>query len=136
MCLQIRRNRWNYAYLICGEANTKAKSSIRSSSSSPPVCPSQSNSPSLASAKDSSLSLGFFLSFYLLLLLHSIYLFVLFNCRIFSPDSACEVIEAERHSHVFYEAEPDIWIVMVRSLLPFLLFFFSFSNMCNCVAIF
>ncbi|KAH1049657.1 hypothetical protein AAZX31_08G047100 [Glycine max] len=33
--------------------------------------------------------------------------------RIFSPDSACEVIEAERHSHVFYEAEPDIWIVIV-----------------------
>ncbi|XP_061374563.1 vacuolar fusion protein CCZ1 homolog B-like isoform X1 [Gastrolobium bilobum] len=33
--------------------------------------------------------------------------------RIFSPEAACEVIEAERHSHVFYEAEPDIWIVMV-----------------------
>ncbi|CAN1138302.1 Vacuolar fusion protein CCZ1 homolog B [Linum perenne] len=33
--------------------------------------------------------------------------------RIFSPDAACEVIEAERHSHVFYEAEPDIWMVMV-----------------------
>ncbi|KAL9243778.1 hypothetical protein vseg_017624 [Gypsophila vaccaria] len=33
--------------------------------------------------------------------------------RIFSPDAACEVIEAERHSHVFYEAEPDIWMVLV-----------------------
>ncbi|KAK8605292.1 hypothetical protein V6N13_102076 [Hibiscus sabdariffa] len=33
--------------------------------------------------------------------------------RIFSPDAACEFIEAERHSHVFYEAEPDIWMVMI-----------------------
>ncbi|KAL3510395.1 hypothetical protein ACH5RR_029796 [Cinchona calisaya] len=33
--------------------------------------------------------------------------------RIFSPEVACEVIEAEMHSHVFYEAEPDIWMVMV-----------------------
>lgn len=33
--------------------------------------------------------------------------------RIFSPEAACEVIEAERHSHVFYQAEPDIWMVMV-----------------------
>ncbi|KAF3432086.1 hypothetical protein FNV43_RR26825 [Rhamnella rubrinervis] len=33
--------------------------------------------------------------------------------RIFSPDAACEVIEAERHCHVFYEAEPDIWMVMI-----------------------
>lgn len=33
--------------------------------------------------------------------------------RIFSPDAACEVIEAERHSHVFYQAELDIWMVMV-----------------------
>ncbi|XP_059649787.1 vacuolar fusion protein CCZ1 homolog B-like isoform X2 [Cornus florida] len=33
--------------------------------------------------------------------------------RIFSPEAACEVIEADRHSHVFYEAEPDIWMVMV-----------------------
>ncbi|KAI4357486.1 hypothetical protein L6164_001433 [Bauhinia variegata] len=33
--------------------------------------------------------------------------------RIFSPEAACEVIEAERNSHVFYEAEPDIWMVMV-----------------------
>ncbi|KAJ4872867.1 hypothetical protein Rs2_45464 [Raphanus sativus] len=32
--------------------------------------------------------------------------------RLFSPEAACEVIEAERHSHVFYEAEPDIWMVM------------------------
>ncbi|XVF03012.1 hypothetical protein REPUB_Repub04eG0223900 [Reevesia pubescens] len=33
--------------------------------------------------------------------------------RIFSPEAACEVIEAERHSHVFFEAEPDIWMVMI-----------------------
>ncbi|XP_068326652.1 vacuolar fusion protein CCZ1 homolog B-like isoform X1 [Pyrus communis] len=33
--------------------------------------------------------------------------------RIFSPEAACEAIEAERHSHVFHEAEPDIWMVMV-----------------------
>ncbi|KAK4394230.1 Vacuolar fusion protein CCZ1B [Sesamum angolense] len=33
--------------------------------------------------------------------------------RIFSPEAPCEVIEAEVHSHVFCEAEPDIWMVMV-----------------------
>ncbi|GAV58489.1 DUF1712 domain-containing protein [Cephalotus follicularis] len=33
--------------------------------------------------------------------------------RIFSPEAACEVIEAERHAHVFHEAESDIWMVMV-----------------------
>ncbi|XP_017219644.2 vacuolar fusion protein CCZ1 homolog B isoform X1 [Daucus carota subsp. sativus] len=33
--------------------------------------------------------------------------------RIFSPEAACEVIEAEMHSHVFYEAEPDIWMVLI-----------------------
>ncbi|KAG9443948.1 hypothetical protein H6P81_015288 [Aristolochia fimbriata] len=33
--------------------------------------------------------------------------------RIFSPDAACDVIDAERHSHIFYQAEPDIWMVMV-----------------------
>eukprot|EP00262_Sarcandra_glabra_P016513 TRINITY_DN5414_c0_g1_i1.p1 TRINITY_DN5414_c0_g1~~TRINITY_DN5414_c0_g1_i1.p1 ORF type:complete len:517 (-),score=99.19 TRINITY_DN5414_c0_g1_i1:299-1849(-) len=33
--------------------------------------------------------------------------------RIFSPEAACEVIEAERHSHVFYQAETDIWMVMI-----------------------
>ncbi|XP_047262312.1 vacuolar fusion protein CCZ1 homolog B isoform X4 [Capsicum annuum] len=33
--------------------------------------------------------------------------------RIFSPEDPCEVIEAEKHSHVFYEAERDIWMVMV-----------------------
>ncbi|XP_057783788.1 vacuolar fusion protein CCZ1 homolog B-like isoform X2 [Salvia miltiorrhiza] len=33
--------------------------------------------------------------------------------RIFSPDAPCEVIEAEKHCHVFYEAEPDIWMVLV-----------------------
>lgn len=42
--------------------------------------------------------------------------------RIFSPETPCELIEAEKHSHVFHEPEPDIWIVMVRySFLPFLL---------------
>ncbi|KAL8142079.1 LOW QUALITY PROTEIN: hypothetical protein V2J09_015111 [Rumex salicifolius] len=35
--------------------------------------------------------------------------------RIFSPDAACEVIEAERHSHVFYQAEPDIWMVVEKN---------------------
>lgn len=33
--------------------------------------------------------------------------------RTFSPEAPCEVIEAERHSHVFYEAETDIWMVMI-----------------------
>ncbi|XP_023536170.1 vacuolar fusion protein CCZ1 homolog B-like [Cucurbita pepo subsp. pepo] len=33
--------------------------------------------------------------------------------RTFSPEAACEVIEAEKHSHVFFEAEPDIWMVLV-----------------------
>lgn len=33
--------------------------------------------------------------------------------RIFSPQAACEVIEAESHSHVFYQPEPDIWMVMI-----------------------
>lgn len=33
--------------------------------------------------------------------------------RIFSPEMPCETIEAEMHTHVFYEAEPDIWMVMV-----------------------
>lgn len=44
-----------------------------------------------------------------------------FKCRLFSPEAACEVIEAERHSHVFYEAEPDIWMVMVRHYQLFFL---------------
>ncbi|KAL8249661.1 hypothetical protein R6Q59_006530 [Mikania micrantha] len=35
--------------------------------------------------------------------------------RIFSPEAACEIIEAEMHSHVFFEAEPDIWMVMIFS---------------------
>lgn len=33
--------------------------------------------------------------------------------RTFSPEAPCEVIEAEKHSHVFYEAETDIWMVMI-----------------------
>lgn len=39
------------------------------------------------------------------------------KCRLFSPEAACEVIEAERHSHVFHEPEPDIWMVMVTHSL-------------------
>ncbi|THG10164.1 hypothetical protein TEA_014345 [Camellia sinensis var. sinensis] len=35
--------------------------------------------------------------------------------RIFSPEAACEVIEAEGHSHVFYEPEPDIWMIVEKS---------------------
>uniref|UniRef100_A0A7N0ZU34 CCZ1/INTU/HSP4 first Longin domain-containing protein n=1 Tax=Kalanchoe fedtschenkoi TaxID=63787 RepID=A0A7N0ZU34_KALFE len=37
----------------------------------------------------------------------------MFLFRIFSPEASCEVIEADKHSHVFYEAEPDIWTVMI-----------------------
>ncbi|XP_010235140.1 vacuolar fusion protein CCZ1 homolog isoform X1 [Brachypodium distachyon] len=33
--------------------------------------------------------------------------------RIFSPEDDCEVIESDRHSHVFYQAETDIWMVLV-----------------------
>lgn len=33
--------------------------------------------------------------------------------RIFSPEAPCEVIEADKHSHVFHQPEPDIWMVMV-----------------------
>ncbi|KAL5232581.1 hypothetical protein ABZP36_031357 [Zizania latifolia] len=33
--------------------------------------------------------------------------------RIFSPDDDCEVIESENHSHVFHQAEADIWMVLV-----------------------
>ncbi|EES13865.1 hypothetical protein BDA96_07G141300 [Sorghum bicolor] len=33
--------------------------------------------------------------------------------RIFSPEEDCEVIESEKHSHVFYQAETDIWMVLV-----------------------
>ncbi|KAG2583981.1 vacuolar fusion protein CCZ1 homolog isoform X3 [Panicum virgatum] len=33
--------------------------------------------------------------------------------RIFSPEEDCEVIESEKRSHVFYQAEPDIWMVLV-----------------------
>ncbi|EFJ22293.1 hypothetical protein SELMODRAFT_416490 [Selaginella moellendorffii] len=33
--------------------------------------------------------------------------------RIFSPDSPCEFMEAERHGHIFYECEPDIWMILV-----------------------
>ncbi|KMZ65769.1 hypothetical protein ZOSMA_30G00500 [Zostera marina] len=33
--------------------------------------------------------------------------------RIFSPDAPCEVIEAEKHTNIFYPAEPDIWMVLI-----------------------
>ncbi|KAJ7561040.1 hypothetical protein O6H91_03G011400 [Diphasiastrum complanatum] len=33
--------------------------------------------------------------------------------RIFSSDAPCEVMEAERHSHIFYQCEPEIWMIMV-----------------------
>ncbi|CAM0911573.1 unnamed protein product [Alopecurus aequalis] len=33
--------------------------------------------------------------------------------RIFSPEDDCEVIESDKHSHVFYQSEPDIWMVLV-----------------------
>ncbi|XP_062191873.1 vacuolar fusion protein CCZ1 homolog isoform X4 [Phragmites australis] len=33
--------------------------------------------------------------------------------RIFSPEDDCEVIESDKHSHIFYQAEPDIWMVLV-----------------------
>ena len=36
---------------------------------------------------------------------------------LFSPEAACEVKEAERHSDVFHEAEPDVWMVMVHHSL-------------------
>ena len=41
---------------------------------------------------------------------------VLVMCRIFSPEEDCEVIESEKRSHVFYQAEPDIWMVLVTDL--------------------
>lgn len=40
-----------------------------------------------------------------------------FLCRIFSPDAPCEVIEAEKHTNIFYPAEPDIWMVLVCGCL-------------------
>ncbi|EPS67559.1 hypothetical protein M569_07212 [Genlisea aurea] len=33
--------------------------------------------------------------------------------RIFSPETPCESIKTQMHSHVFYEAEPQIWMVMI-----------------------
>uniref|UniRef100_A0A0D6R5U2 CCZ1/INTU/HSP4 first Longin domain-containing protein n=1 Tax=Araucaria cunninghamii TaxID=56994 RepID=A0A0D6R5U2_ARACU len=33
--------------------------------------------------------------------------------RIFSPEVPCEVIDTDKHSHVFYQPEPDIWMIMV-----------------------
>lgn len=45
-------------------------------------------------------------------------------CRIFSPEEDCEVIESEKHSHVFYQAETDIWMVLVMTFHYFNTFFF------------
>ncbi|XP_024399642.1 vacuolar fusion protein CCZ1 homolog B [Physcomitrium patens] len=33
--------------------------------------------------------------------------------RIFSPDKPCQLMQAEGHCHVFFNCEPDIWMVMV-----------------------
>ncbi|KAH9321381.1 hypothetical protein KI387_016020, partial [Taxus chinensis] len=33
--------------------------------------------------------------------------------RIFSPDAPCEVIDTDKHSHVLYQPEADIWVIMV-----------------------
>ena len=96
------------------------------SSSSPMICIFQRNSLSLASAKDSSLSLGLFVRlpylslklFYFILLIDLFY-----HCRIFSLEVACDVIKVERHSYVFYKAKLDIWIVTVWSpVSPLFLF--------------
>eukprot|EP00252_Welwitschia_mirabilis_P001856 TRINITY_DN1181_c0_g1_i1.p1 TRINITY_DN1181_c0_g1~~TRINITY_DN1181_c0_g1_i1.p1 ORF type:complete len:516 (+),score=102.53 TRINITY_DN1181_c0_g1_i1:312-1859(+) len=32
---------------------------------------------------------------------------------IFSPEAPCEVIEADKHSYIFYQPEADIWMVLV-----------------------
>jgi hypothetical protein len=41
---------------------------------------------------------------------------ILIMSRIFSPEEDCEVIESEKHSYNFYQAEPDIWMVLVMDL--------------------
>jgi hypothetical protein len=46
-------------------------------------------------------------------------------CRIFSPEEDCEVIESEKHSHVFYQAETDIWMVLVMTFHYFNNFFMN-----------
>lgn len=33
--------------------------------------------------------------------------------RIFSPEKPCQLMQAEGHCHIFFNCEPDIWIVMV-----------------------
>ncbi|CAM6129572.1 unnamed protein product [Calypogeia fissa] len=33
--------------------------------------------------------------------------------KIFSPETPCELMEAERHTHFFYQCEPDLWMVLV-----------------------
>jgi hypothetical protein len=54
------------------------------------------------------------------------YSYISLIVRIFSREAACEVIEAEKYSHVFYEAEPDIWIVLVCT-------FVSVPNVPSCI---
>ncbi|GJN16196.1 hypothetical protein PR202_gb03158 [Eleusine coracana subsp. coracana] len=41
--------------------------------------------------------------------------FTISHVQNISPEEDCEVIESEKHSHVFYQAEPDIWMVLVKS---------------------
>lgn len=33
--------------------------------------------------------------------------------RIFSPEAPCEVIDTDKHSHVLYQPEADIWMILV-----------------------
>lgn len=33
--------------------------------------------------------------------------------KVFSPEAPCEVMDADRHKHVFWECEADIWLVMI-----------------------
>lgn len=42
------------------------------------------------------------------------------GCRIFSPDSPCQLMQAEGHCHIFFNCEPDIWMVMVSFVLIYL----------------
>jgi len=44
-------------------------------------------------------------------------------CSIFSPEEDCDIIESEKHSHVFYQAETDIWMVLVMAFHYFNTFF-------------
>ena len=37
-------------------------------------------------------------------------------CRIFSPDSPCEEIESDKKTHIFFQPEGDIWMLMVSQV--------------------